>query len=147
MIEQGGADPIEPANPIPAPRTPPEDRSDDFAAPLGSMTSACLRLTGGAHRISIRADLHVLGLYRARFGDHMPAVMVLGGVVTIRYPRFSTDERLDRGSDHSADVVLNANVPRDIEVRGGASRLLADRRHGRCQQRRRGRGAGMRPAL
>jgi hypothetical protein len=116
------------ANSITAPRTPPEDRGDDFAAPLGSLTTAHLRFTNGAHRVSIRADANVRGLYRARFGNRMPAVMVREGIVTIRYPRFPADEWLDRGSDRFAEVELNASVAWDVGIRGGASGLLADLR-------------------
>jgi hypothetical protein len=126
MIEPRGADPMKPANSIQDPRTPPEDRGDDFTAPLGSLTGARLRFINGAHRISIRTDPGVRGLYRARFGDRMPAVMVRGGIVNIRYPRFSTDGWLDHGSDLAAEVELNASVAWGVEVFGGASRLLAD---------------------
>ena len=52
-------------NPIPAPNARPEDGGDHFAAPLGSSRSGRLRFTNGAHRIAIRADLHLRGLYRA----------------------------------------------------------------------------------
>ena len=128
MIEPRGADPMNTANAMSVPRTPPEDRGDDFAAPLGSLTTAHLRFTNGAHRISIWADADVRGLYRARFGDRMPAVMVRDGIVTIWYPRFPADERIYRGSDRSAEVELNASVPWSVEVRGGATRLLADLR-------------------
>ena len=127
MIEPRGRDPMKTANSMSAPRTP-EDRGNDFAAPLGSLTTAHLRFTNGAHRISIRADADVRGLYRARFGNLMPAVMVREGIVTIRYPRFPADEWLDGDSDRSAEVELNASVLWDVEVRGGASRLLADLR-------------------
>jgi hypothetical protein len=58
----------------------------------------------------------------------MPAVMVRGGIVTVRYPRFPTDERLDHGSESCAEVELNASVVWDVEVRGGASRFFADLR-------------------
>lgn len=142
MIEPRGADPIKTANPVPAPRTPPEDRTDDFAAPLGSLTTARLRFTNGAHRVSIRADADVRGLYRARFGNRTPAVMVRGGIVTIRYPRFPADGWLDRGSGGSAEVELNASVAWQVEVRGGGSRLLADLRSLRLGSLRLEGGAG-----
>ena len=142
MIEPRDADPIKPANPKQDPRRSPEDRDDDFTAPLDSLTGARLRFAGGAHRISIRADPGVRGLYRARFGDRMPAVMVRGGIVNIRYPRFPTDGWLDRGSDLAAEVELNASVTWGVEVFGGASRLLADLRALRLRSLRFEGGAG-----
>jgi hypothetical protein len=63
---------MNPRKTIPARRRPPEDPEkggEDFTAPLGSSRNGPLRFTNGAHRITIRADLYVQGLYRARFGD------------------------------------------------------------------------------
>ena len=56
----------------------------------------------------------------------MPAVAVRGGAVNIRYPRSWRDELLDVRSTSRAEVALNATISWEIEVRGGASRLLAD---------------------
>ncbi len=127
MIDPWGTDPTNPGSPIPARRTPPEDRSGDhFAAPLGSSRSGRLRFTNGAHRIAIRADLHLRGLYRARFGEQMPTVGVQAGVVTIRYPQVRSCDWLNDQSERSAEIELNASIPWDVEVRGGASRLVAD---------------------
>lgn len=98
---------------------------DHFIAPLGSAKRGLLRFTGGAHRVVVRADLLVRGLCRAHFGHRMPMVGVQGGVMTIRYPR-AVDDWLDRRSESPAEVALNARIPWDIEVRGGASRLVAD---------------------
>jgi hypothetical protein len=99
-----------------------------FAAPLGFSRSGCLRFTTGAHRIAIRADPHVRGLYRGRFGDRTPTVTVREGVVTIRFPGFSTEDWLGHRSGRAAEVALNAGIPWDVEVRDGASRVLADLR-------------------
>jgi hypothetical protein len=125
---------IDPANlgtPMPARRTPPEDRagsSDHFAAQLGSSRSGRLRFTNGAHRLIIRADLHLRDLYRAHFGARMPMVGVQGGIVTIRYPRVPACDWLDCNSERPAEGALNARIPWDVEVRGDASRLFADLR-------------------
>jgi hypothetical protein len=131
MTEPRGTDHTNLGNPISARRTSPEDRGgsgDHFAAPLGSSRSGRLRFTNGAHRIAVRADLRLRGLYRARFGDRMPIVGVRRGIVTIVYPRFPTCAWLNCRSERPAEVEVNARIPWDIEVRGGASRLLADLR-------------------
>lgn len=90
--------------------------------------SGRLRFTNGAYRVVIRADLHLRGLYRARFEDRKPTVGVRGGVVTIRYHRIPSCDWLDDRSERLAEVELSARLPWDVEVRGGASRLLADLR-------------------
>jgi hypothetical protein len=129
MTEPRGTDRTNLGNPIPARRTPPEDwggSGDHFAAPLGSSKSGRLRFTNGAHRIGIRADPHLRGLYRARFGEQMPTVGVRAGVVTIRYPRVPSCDWLNGRSERPAEIELNASIPWDVDVRGGASRLLAD---------------------
>ena len=48
--------------------------------------------------------------------------------MTIQHPRFPAAEWLDRDSGSSAEVELNASVAWQVEVLGGASRLLADLR-------------------
>jgi hypothetical protein len=117
-----------PGSSIPVSRISPVDRGgsgDHFAAPLGLSRSGHLRFTNGAHRIIIQADSRLPGLYRARFGDRMPKVEARRGIVTIQYPRFPGDWLNDR-SERPAEVELNASIPWDVEVRGGASRLTAD---------------------
>jgi len=74
----------------------------------------------------MRADLHLRGLYRACFGDRMPTVVVQEGIVTIRYPQVLTCDWLNCRSERPAEVTLNARIPWDVQVRGGASRLVAD---------------------
>jgi hypothetical protein len=131
MDEPRGAYPTNVGSSIPARRTRMEDRggSDDhFSSPLGSSKNGRLRFTNGAHRIAIRTDLHLRDLCRARFGDRTPAIRVQGGVVTVRFPRVPACDWLNRGSDRSAEILLNARIPWDVEVRGGASRLVADLR-------------------
>ncbi|HEY6749921.1 MAG TPA: hypothetical protein VI027_01180 [Rubrobacteraceae bacterium] len=135
MGEPRDTGPMNLGNPIGARRTPPEDwggGGDHFAAPLGSSTSGRVRFTNGAHQVIIRADLHLRGLYRARFGERMPTVWVQGGTVTIRYPQVPFCDWLNHRSERpAAEVALNACVPWNIEIRGSASRLVADLRGGR----------------
>ncbi|MCA1708244.1 MAG: hypothetical protein LC808_35190, partial [Actinobacteria bacterium] len=129
MDEPRGTDPTNLGNPIAARRALPEEWcGDHFAAPLGSSTSGRLRFINGAHRVVIRADAHVRGLYRARFGDRMPTIWVHGGAVTIRYPQVAACDWLNCRSERPAEVALNALIPWDVEVRGGASRFVADLR-------------------
>jgi hypothetical protein len=56
----------------------------------------------------------------------MPVVGVRGGVVSIRYARVASCDWTVNHPERPAEVVLNAGIPWDVEVRGGASRLLAD---------------------
>jgi hypothetical protein len=131
MTEPRGTDHTNLGDSIPARRTSPEDRGrsgDHFAAPLGSSRSGRLRFTNGAHRITIRSDSHLRGLCRARFGNRIPAIGVQRDIVTIRYPRVPSCDWLNDQSERPAEVSLNARIPWDVEVRGGASRLLADLR-------------------
>ena len=131
MDEPKGAYPTNPGSSIPASRISPEVRGgskDHFAAPLGLSRSAHLRFANSAHRIIIQADSRLRGLYRARFGDRMPKVEARRGIVTIQYPRFSGGDWLNDRSKRPAEVELNASIPWDIELSGGASRLTADLR-------------------
>jgi hypothetical protein len=131
MSEPRATDPTNPRYPIAAHGTAPGDHGGSggyFAAPLGSSKNGRLRIRNGAHRIVIRADSHLQGLYRASFGDRMPTVGVQSGIVTILYPRIPVDDWLNRRSERLAGVELNARIPWDIEIRGGASRLVADLR-------------------
>jgi hypothetical protein len=103
-------------------------RGDHFAAPLGSSRSGRIRFTNGAHWITIRADPHMQSLCSARFGEWMPMIVVHGGIVTIRHSHVPSRDWLDCRSECPAEVALNARIPWEIEVRGGASRLVADLR-------------------
>ena len=127
MIHPRGTDRTQLETPSADLGTLPEGQGGDpFSAPLGSSRSGRLRFTGGAHGVVIRAGPNMRGLYSATFLPPMPAVAVRGGAVNIRYPRSWMDERLDVRSSRRAEVALNATIPWEIEVRGGASRLLAD---------------------
>jgi hypothetical protein len=128
MTEPREPDPVNSRNSIPARNARPEEHGDHFAAPLGSSSSGSLRLTGGAHRLVVRADSRERSLFRARFGVWMPGVSVHGGIVTIRHPRSSNGDWTNCRSERTAEIVLNTSIPWDVEVRGGASRLLADLR-------------------
>ena len=129
MDEPRATDPMSPRYPGADRRTQPEEwggGSDHFAAQLGASRSGRLRFTNGAHRVVILAGSHLRGLYRASFGERMPIVVVRGGVVSIRYTRVASCDWTGNRPERPAEVALNAGIPWDVEVRGGASRLLAD---------------------
>jgi hypothetical protein len=120
-----------PGSSIPTRGTFPEDwdgSGDHFPAPLDLPRSGRLRFTNGAHRIVIQANSRLRGLYRARFRDRMSIIGMGRGIVTIQYPRFPGGDWLNDRSERLAEVELNASIPWDVEVRGGASRFLADLR-------------------
>jgi hypothetical protein len=82
-----------------------------------------LVFANGAARLILRAASGTDDLYRARFEGTPPKVEVEGGTVTFRRPKRFTLFDLRR---HSEEVALNAAVPWEVEVRGGASEIEAD---------------------
>jgi DNA-binding MarR family transcriptional regulator len=98
--------------------TPPEGR--DFTAPLEGVESGRLVFSSLASRLVLRGEAAMDELYRASFEGPVPDVKVEEGTVTFRYPRRL---RLFDRSKQGAEVALNAAVPWQIELRGGASEL------------------------
>jgi hypothetical protein len=131
MDESRDTDPTNIRNPIAVCYTLPEDRGrsgDYFAAPLGSLRSGLLQFTNGAYRTVIRASSHMRDLCHVCFGDRMPTIREGRGVVTIRYPRVPFCDWLNYRSECPTEVELNPSIPWEVEVRGGASRLVANLR-------------------
>src|SRR5829696_3472599 len=129
MDEPRNSHPMSPRYPSADRRTQPEElggNNDNFAAQLDTSRSGRLRFTNGAHRVVIRADSHLRVLYRASFGERMPSVVGQGGVVSIRYTQVASCDWTGYPPERPAEVALNAGIPWDVEVRGGASRILAD---------------------
>jgi DNA-binding MarR family transcriptional regulator len=96
----------------------------EFSAPLDSVDSGRLVFASGASRLTLRAASEMDDLYWARFEGAPPKVEVEGGTVTFRYSR-----RFQLFGDwrkHSEEVTLNAAIPWEVEVRGGAARTEAD---------------------
>jgi DNA-binding MarR family transcriptional regulator len=93
------------------------------SAPLGEVESGRLVFPTGAFRLTLRADAEKTALYQARFEGATPEVKVEDGVVTIRYPR-----RLWflGGTQRGAEVSLNAAIPWQILIQGGASDITAE---------------------
>lgn len=100
------------------------DDGNEFSSPLGSVKSGRLVFANGATRLTLRAASGMDDLYRASFEGTFPQVQVQDGTVTFRYPRrfqlFGDRRR------HSEEVTLNAAIPWEVEVRGGAARTEVD---------------------
>jgi DNA-binding MarR family transcriptional regulator len=104
-------------------------RGDDegkFATPLGSTRNGRLVFANGTSRLSLRADSGRDDLYRAHFEGIAPKAKVEDGTVTFRYPR-RLFGLLSWGNE-PGEVTLNAAIPWEVEVRGGAYYLDADLR-------------------
>jgi DNA-binding MarR family transcriptional regulator len=116
---------------------PMEGRGASFVAPLAGATRGRLVFLSGAPDVRLRADPTLAGLCRATFEGASPRVRVRGGVVTVHYGRFSWldwrarigDSRIELSAHRRRDrgsIDLNASIPWDIEVRGGASDVGGD---------------------
>ena len=99
------------------------DGSGVFATPLGSLESGRLVFANGTSRLTLRADSGMDDLYRASFEGTAPKVEVQDRTVTLRRSRRF---QLFDSPRHSEEVTLNAAVPWEVEVRGGAARIEAD---------------------
>jgi DNA-binding MarR family transcriptional regulator len=99
------------------------EEGDEVFAPLGSAESGRLVFANGASRLTLRAGPGMEELYRAHFEGTPPKIEVEGGTVTFRRSR--RFQLLD-SRRQSEEVALNAAVPWEIEVRGGAARVEAD---------------------
>ena len=106
-------------------RTPGEEGGGgEFAAPLDSVTSGRLVFERGASDIFVGVDPSIGELFRARFEEPASQVRAQDGTVTVRQrrrrlPSLGRDKR-------SNEIWLNGSIPWEIEVRGGASHLVAD---------------------
>jgi DNA-binding MarR family transcriptional regulator len=91
----------------------------EHAAPIGGLDRARLLFRSGAHELLLRGASDIAELYRARFDGAVPQVRLRDGVVTIQYKGSWMWGRRER----STDVSLNAAIPWDIEIVGGAGKL------------------------
>lgn len=103
-------------------RNSPEESGDggsEHTAPIGGLDRARLLFKSGAHELLIRGVTDIDDLYRARFDGRVPQVRLRDGVVTIQYKGgWQWD-----GHERRTDVSLNAAIPWDVEIVGGASKL------------------------
>jgi DNA-binding MarR family transcriptional regulator len=104
-------------------RDVPDSRRDDaqteHAAPVGGLSRARLLFKAGAHELLLRGTSDIDELYRARFDGAVPQVRLRDGVVTIQYKGGWQWGRQERRTD----VALNAAIPWDVEIVGGAGKL------------------------
>lgn len=98
------------------------DQGGIFSAPLENQKSGRLIVSCGISRLSLHADNEIAGFYQARFEGPLPGVKTKDGVVTIRYPRRFLGLGEKQGS---AEVALNATIPWQIVVQGGAAEVVA----------------------
>lgn len=105
-----------------------EQQGSDFVVPLDALRSGRLVFASAASRVMLRADASIGDLCRVRFGGRVPRIGAEEGTVTIRYPRFQLSDWFSYPRERPAEVALNAQVPWDIEIHDGASRLTADLR-------------------
>jgi len=93
----------------------------EHAAPIGGLGRAKLYFKGGVNEALVAGSTTVDDLYHARFEGQVPHVRLRDGVVTVQYKRrWSWSSR-----DLRSDFTLNARIPWDIEVAGGANRFQA----------------------
>jgi DNA-binding MarR family transcriptional regulator len=92
----------------------------EYVAPVGGLERARLLFKSGTNELLLRgAEDLAEDLYRARFDGPVPQVRLRDGVVSMQYKgRFQWDWH-----ERRADVLLNAGLPWDIEVEGGANKL------------------------
>lgn len=101
----------------------PEGRGGEFSAPLEGTSRGTLVFSSGASSIVVRAGAGMDELYRASFEGPAPDIKVEGGTVSIRYPRRLWLLGRDK---QAAEVMLSAAIPWRIEIRGGASEVVAE---------------------
>jgi hypothetical protein len=102
----------------------------EHTAPIGGLGRARLLFKSGAHELLLRGATDIDDLYRAQFEGSVPQVRLRDGTVTIQYKGRSS---LTAGPffanwqvalhERRSDVSLNAAIPWDIEVVGGAGKL------------------------
>jgi hypothetical protein len=93
---------------------------------------ARLLFKSGAHELLLRGATDIDDLYRARFEGSVPQVRLRDGTVTIQYkgsgslsagPIFANWQLA--WHERRSDVSLNAAIPWDVEIVGGAGKLQA----------------------
>jgi DNA-binding MarR family transcriptional regulator len=95
-----------------------------YTAPLGGLRAACLEFATGAAGLRIRAfEDDPNALYEASFEGAQPTARLQDGSLSFRYKRMSPFEW---GGKHSGLVALSTRIPWNIDLRGGASRVVLE---------------------
>ncbi len=95
----------------------------EFASSLGDLEGGRLVFAHGASRLTLRVGHGMEDLYQATFEGDAPKIKVEDGVVTVsRSRRYMVFEQ----RRHSEEFTLNASIPWEIEVRGGAAQVEGD---------------------
>lgn len=98
------------------------DEGEVFSAPLEDQQHGQLVVACGIALLSLHADDQMTRLYQARFEGPLPNVSVKEGEVSIRYPRRLLGLGEKRGR---AEIALNAAIPWQIVLHGGAPEIEA----------------------
>ena len=119
-------------------RESPDQASDvgsEHAAPMGGLDRARLLFKTGAHELLLRGVTDIDDLYRARFEGSVPQVRLRDGLVTMQYKGWGGTMTKTSSpwsvnwqwgwKERRADISLNAAIPWDVEVVGGAGKLQA----------------------
>jgi DNA-binding MarR family transcriptional regulator len=105
--------------------TPASDAgsASQHAAPIGGLARARLHVRSGVNQLALRGDAGLTDLYRAAFQGPVPKVRLRDGTVTVQYGGrgLPWDWR-----QRNADIVLNAAIPWDVELSGGANQMEGD---------------------
>ncbi|MFL5750956.1 MAG: MarR family winged helix-turn-helix transcriptional regulator [Chloroflexota bacterium] len=104
-----------------SPEASPDGRpaTSEYFAPIGGLERARLAFRSGANELLLRGSAGIGELYQAKFEGHVPQVRLRDGVVSVQYKgRWGWDWR-----ERRADVALNASLPWDVEIVGGANKL------------------------
>lgn len=99
----------------------PSPEGGVFAAPLVDLARGRLVVSSPVSRLIVQADAAIADLYRARFEGPAPDVKVKDGEVAVRYPRrlWGLGGSLG-GGERTAEITLNATIPWQIAIQGGA---------------------------
>ncbi len=104
-------------------RNAPKSAQKDFVATLGNIKSGRLIFLSGASMLKLNADSRLPELYKARFEGTPPDIKINDGTVSIRNRRRLW---LLEWGQQDAEITLNATIPWQIEIKGGASEVKAD---------------------
>jgi len=91
------------------------------SAPIDGVRKGVLRFASGASHLTLNGGAPSDLLYRARFTGRRPEVTVSGGTVSMHYPMFAFLDFRKLG----AEVELNPEIPWDVELTGGVSKVRA----------------------